>query len=59
MIVWELGWADSALVVLDEWQSYTGVRISRFGCTKKCFSLLVNNMTLSSNNLSRLRKNLL
>ena len=29
-IVWELAWADSALVVLGEWLSYRGGRISRF-----------------------------
>ena len=29
-IVWELAWADSEVVVLDEWLSYTGGRISRF-----------------------------
>ena len=28
--VWELAWADSALVVLDDWLSYGGGRISRF-----------------------------
>ena len=31
-VVWELAWADSALVVLDEWLSYIGGRISRFNC---------------------------
>ena len=35
-IVWGLAWADSALVVLDEWSSYRGRficgRISRFDC---------------------------
>ena len=29
-IVWELTWADSALVILDEWLSYRGGHISRF-----------------------------
>ena len=32
--VWELAWADSALVVLGEWSSYKGGRISRFDCSK-------------------------
>ena len=32
VIVWELGWADSALGVLDEWASYRGGRLSRFEC---------------------------
>ena len=32
MIVWELTWADSALVVLDEWSSYRVGRLSRFDC---------------------------
>ena len=31
-IVWELVWADLALVVLGEWLSYRGGRISRFDC---------------------------
>ena len=29
--VWEFAWADSALVVLDEWSSYRGGRLKRFG----------------------------
>ena len=29
-IVWKLVWADLALVVLGEWLSYRGGRISRF-----------------------------
>ena len=29
-IVWEFAWMDSALVVLDEWLSYGGDRLSRF-----------------------------
>ena len=33
--VWELAWADSALVVLDEWLSYRGGRISRFDCRRE------------------------
>ena len=28
----ELAWADSALVVLDEWSSYRGGRLRRFDC---------------------------
>ena len=32
VIVWELGWADSALGVLDEWASYRGGCLSRFEC---------------------------
>ena len=32
-IVWELAWADSTLIVLDEWSSYRGACISRFDCT--------------------------
>ena len=34
-IVWKLAWADSTLVVLDEWLSYRGGRISRFDCKFK------------------------
>ena len=33
MIVWELAWADSVLVVLGECLSYKVVCISRFDCT--------------------------
>ena len=32
-IVCELAWADSALVLLDDWSSYRGGYISRFDCT--------------------------
>ena len=32
-IVWELAWADSALVVLGDWSSYKGGRRSRFDCS--------------------------
>ena len=32
MIVWELAWADSALVVLGEWSTYRGGHMSRFDC---------------------------
>ena len=32
MIVWELAWVDSALVVLNNWSPYRGGRISRFDC---------------------------
>ena len=31
-IVWEFAWADSALVVVDEWSSYRGGCLSRFNC---------------------------
>ena len=34
MIVWKLAWADSALVVLDDWSSYRGGRLNRFNCIK-------------------------
>ena len=34
-IVWELAWADSALVVLQECFSYRGGRINRFDCKYK------------------------
>ena len=30
MLIWELAWADSGLVVLDEWLSYRGGCLSRF-----------------------------
>ena len=30
--VWELAWADSALVVLDEWLSYRGDCLNMFDC---------------------------
>ena len=35
-------WAESALVVIDEWPSYRGGRISRFDCTynKKLYLFL-------------------
>ena len=33
MILWEFAWADSALVVLDEWPSYRGGCLNRFDCT--------------------------
>ena len=29
---WTFAWADSALVVLDEWSSYRGGRLNRFDC---------------------------
>ena len=32
MIAWEFAWADSALVVLDEWSSYKGGCLNRFDC---------------------------
>ena len=32
MFVWELAWADSAMVVLHELSSYRGSRISRLNC---------------------------
>ena len=32
MIVWEFAWADSALVVLDEWLSYRDGLLNRFDC---------------------------
>ena len=35
MFVWELAWADLALVVLDESSSYRGGRLSRFDCRYK------------------------
>ena len=34
MAVWEFAWADSTLVVLDEWLSYRGGRLNRFDCSK-------------------------
>ena len=30
MVVWDFAWANSALVVLDEWLSYRGGRLNRF-----------------------------
>ena len=36
-IVWRFAWADSALVVLDEWSSYRDSRLNRFDCTRKDF----------------------
>ena len=32
-VVQEFAWADSALVILDEWSSYRGGHLSRFNCT--------------------------
>ena len=32
-IVWELGWADSALGILDERSSYRGGCLNRFNCS--------------------------
>ena len=31
-VIWELAWADSALVILDKWSSYRGGCLSRFNC---------------------------
>ena len=31
-IVWQFGWPDTALVVLDKWPFYTGGRLNRFDC---------------------------
>ena len=31
-IIWELAWADIALVILDKWTSYRGGRLTRFDC---------------------------
>ena len=31
-IACELAWADSALIILDEWLSYIGGRLNRFDC---------------------------
>ena len=45
-VVWELAWADSVLVVLDEWSSYRGYRLSKFSCI---YSLEKNN---GKNNMS-------
>ena len=39
-IVWELAWADSALVVLDKWLSCRGGRLSKFDCNSLCFNCL-------------------
>ena len=33
-IVWKFAWADSALVVLDDWSFFRGYRLNRFDCTK-------------------------
>ena len=30
---WELAWMDSALVILGEWSTYRGGRMTRFDCT--------------------------
>ena len=35
MIVWELAWVESTLVILDEYSSYRGCRLSRFDCISK------------------------
>ena len=32
-VVWKFAWANSALVVLDEWSFYGGDRLNRFDCT--------------------------
>ena len=32
-IVWEMAWADSALVILVKWSSYRGGGVSRFDCS--------------------------
>ena len=31
-IVWEFAWADSALIILDEWLSHRGGHCNRFDC---------------------------
>ena len=38
-IVWELAWADSALVAIDECSSYRGGRLSRFNFTRNMYSI--------------------
>ena len=42
-IVWELAWADSALVILDEWLSYRDGQASRFDSILLC--LLIKLLT--------------
>ena len=34
-ILRDFAWADSAMVILDEWSSYRGGRLNRFHCTEK------------------------
>ena len=41
MIVWEFAWADSALVVLDEWSPYRGDHLNRFDLTKNVGNLSI------------------
>ena len=40
--VWKLAWTDSILVLLDEWLSYGGGRISRFDCMFSSSNLVLN-----------------
>ena len=46
-IAWESAWADSALIVLDEWLSYKGGCISRFDCIS--FTLKVQMVQAKTN----------
>ena len=46
-IVWELAWADSALVILDEWSSYRHGQLSRFDYT--CMLTIHLNDSLPAN----------
>ena len=55
-IVWEIALADSALVVLDEWSSYRGGRLSRFNYTQ-CLERLHTHTEITSEKI-KLTKNL-
>ena len=42
MLVWELAWADSALVAVGKWLSYRGGGISRFDSVMFALNLACN-----------------
>ena len=42
MLVWELAWADSALVATGKWSSYRGGGISRFDSVMFALNLACN-----------------
>ena len=48
-IIWELAWADSALVALGKWLSYRDGRINRFDCNIFLNKLMVMHGNLLEN----------
>ena len=55
-IVWEFAWADSVLVVLDEWSSNRGGHLNRLDCISKCQNIILvvfNEISPSKNLFTR------